>query len=92
VCELMAEDFMEEGVSVSGSVCGSSDVGGDADEAAVGVAPAEGAGESGGELDFGFGGEVRGVPGVEPAVYESPVLQVENELVWHRGKANTLSR
>ena len=45
VRELVAEDFVEEGVSVSVGRLG--DVGGDADETAVGIAPAEGAGEAG---------------------------------------------
>lgn len=63
VRELVAEDLVEEGVSAHGS----SDVGGDADEAAVQVAPAEGSGEAAGELDPGFGQQMRDLPDVEPA-------------------------
>jgi hypothetical protein len=83
VRELVAEDFVEEGVcvSVSVSVRGSIDVSGDADEAAVGVAPAERPGEAGGELDAGFCGEVGSVPGAKPAVEGGAGVFWEREVV-----------
>jgi hypothetical protein len=76
---LVAEDFVEKDVSVRGL----GDVGGDADEAAVRVAAAEGAGEAGRELDAGPGGEVGGVPAMEPVVHVGFGLWGEEELAWH---------
>jgi hypothetical protein len=81
VGELVAEDFVEE------AVVGARDVGGDADEVAVGVATAEGAGEARGELDAGLVGEVGGVPGVEPAMERGAGLVREREIGGHgRGR------
>jgi hypothetical protein len=82
VRELVAEDFVEKAVGRLG------DVGGDADEAEVGVAPAEGAGEAGGELDAGSVGEAGRVPGVDQ---RSRVVRVSSVSVKSSGTHGRLT-
>jgi len=86
VGELVAEDFFEE------SVVGFLEEGGEADEAALGIAAAEASGQAGGPLDGGSGSEVGRVPEMEPAVGCRDGFGREGGVHGLGAKANTKDR
>jgi hypothetical protein len=77
VGHFVAEDFLEK------SVGGGFEVRGDADKALVGIAAAEAPRQARRDLDSGLGGEVRGLPGLEPVVKRSLGLVRNRKIVDH---------